>query len=410
MPLISIFSGIFSNTEPVVSSLIDRTGYQMVTDDMIITHAAGISEFDKKKLRHVFTSDSSGFNPFTLEKERAIAYLKLAVADMLKSDDTIFKGYTGLLIPQSINHVLRVCLIANKDLRLALAKKDSHLSSSDACQIMAVQDQNRAIWTNHLFSVTDPWYPDLYDIIVPMDKTFPQGAAELIADHLSHEAIRKNDQTLKALEDFQMEVTIETVLLDAGHHVDVSVCEKSVQLTITQPVLMLNRVEEELHTIVNQITDVQSINIHIAAPKNDADLIFPPNDHEAAPKVLLVDDEREFVQTLSNRLKIRNMGSTIAYDGESALEIVSKDEPEVLILDLKMPGIDGIEVLRQVKQSQPEIEVIVLTGHGSEQDKKTCLELGAFAFLQKPVDIDVLSQTLKAAHKRAETSSQKQTP
>jgi DNA-binding NtrC family response regulator len=77
-----------------------------------------------------------------------------------------------------------------------------------------------------------------------------------------------------------------------------------------------------------------------------------------------------------------------------------EDEPEVMILDLKMPGIDGIEVLKRVKQTRPEIEVIILTGHGSEEDRRTCLELGAFAYLQKPVDIDRLTETLKQANEK----------
>jgi two-component system, OmpR family, response regulator CpxR len=65
-----------------------------------------------------------------------------------------------------------------------------------------------------------------------------------------------------------------------------------------------------------------------------------------------------------------------------------------------MPGIDGIEVLKRVKQTRPEIEVIILTGHGSEQDRTTCLELGAFAYLQKPVDIELLTDTLKKANEQ----------
>jgi len=71
-----------------------------------------------------------------------------------------------------------------------------------------------------------------------------------------------------------------------------------------------------------------------------------------------------------------------------------------MILDLKMPGIDGIEVLRKVKATKPGIEVIILTGHGSEADRKVCMELGAFAYLHKPVDIDLLSQTLKQANQK----------
>jgi len=113
-----------------------------------------------------------------------------------------------------------------------------------------------------------------------------------------------------------------------------------------------------------------------------------------------VDDEREFVQTLSERLLMRDMGSAVAYDGESALEVAREDEPDVMILDLKMPGIDGIEVLRRVKSTQPEIEVIILTGHGSEADEKICMQLGAFAYLQKPVDVEELSATIKRANEK----------
>lgn len=117
-------------------------------------------------------------------------------------------------------------------------------------------------------------------------------------------------------------------------------------------------------------------------------------------KVLLVDDEKEFVQTLSERLQMRDMGTAVVLDGKSALDLVHTDAPEVMIIDLKMPGTDGMEVLKQVKRTNPRIEVIVLTGHGSEQDKKRCMDLGAFTYMQKPVDINVLSLSLKKAHEK----------
>ncbi len=115
-------------------------------------------------------------------------------------------------------------------------------------------------------------------------------------------------------------------------------------------------------------------------------------------KILLVDDEKEFVQTLAERLQMRNMGAAVVYDGPSALELICSDVPEIMIIDLKMPGMDGIGVLKQVKKTRPEIEVIVLTGHGSEQDKQTCMEMGAFAYMQKPVDINLLSDSLAKAY------------
>ena len=105
-------------------------------------------------------------------------------------------------------------------------------------------------------------------------------------------------------------------------------------------------------------------------------------------------------QTLSERLVMRDMGPAVVYDGESALNLIKEDEPDVMILDLKMPDIDGLEVLRKVKQTRPEIEVIILTGHGNEADRKLCMELGAFAYLQKPLDINVLSDTIQKANEK----------
>jgi DNA-binding response OmpR family regulator len=150
---------------------------------------------------------------------------------------------------------------------------------------------------------------------------------------------------------------------------------------------------------VSGLPDVKSVETQVGSDFHQAD-IYRKFDFQTPSKVLLVDDEREFVQTLSERLTMRDMGSAVAYDGESALKMAREEEPEVMILDLKMPGIDGIEVLRRIKDTQPEIEVIILTGHGSETDRKICMDLGAFAYLQKPVDIDVLSDTLKKANEK----------
>lgn len=97
---------------------------------------------------------------------------------------------------------------------------------------------------------------------------------------------------------------------------------------------------------------------------------------------------------------MRDMGTAVVYDGEEALSALKEEEPEVMVLDLKMPGIDGLEVLRRVKKEHPNVEVIVLTGHGSKEIERTCLEMGACAYLEKPVDIDVLTQTMKDAYKR----------
>jgi DNA-binding NtrC family response regulator len=117
-------------------------------------------------------------------------------------------------------------------------------------------------------------------------------------------------------------------------------------------------------------------------------------------KVLMVDDEEDFVKTLSERMQMRDLESDVALSGEQALQRVAEDIPDVMVLDLKMPGIDGLEVLRRVKQLYPNIPVVILTGHGSEKDEHEARRLGAFDYLQKPVDIEKLIQTLRKAYKR----------
>ena len=116
-------------------------------------------------------------------------------------------------------------------------------------------------------------------------------------------------------------------------------------------------------------------------------------------KVLLVDDEEKFVEALSERLQMRDMENETVYDGEEALSFVDDREPDVMVLDLKMPGIDGMEVLRRVKKKFPAIQVIILTGHGTDRDEEESRRIGVFDYLKKPVDIELLVSRIKAAHK-----------
>ena len=115
-------------------------------------------------------------------------------------------------------------------------------------------------------------------------------------------------------------------------------------------------------------------------------------------KVLLVDDEEEFVQSLAERIRIRELGSDVALNGEEALAKLEEKLPDVMILDFKMPGIDGLTVLEQVKKAYPGVQVIMLTAHGTPEIEKKARELGAFDYLQKPVAIDKLTKVIEKAY------------
>ena len=114
-------------------------------------------------------------------------------------------------------------------------------------------------------------------------------------------------------------------------------------------------------------------------------------------KVLLVDDEKEFVTALAERLELRGLQVSVAMDGESALSHLETDLPQAVVLDLKMPGLGGLEVLKRIKAQDLHIPVILLTGHGSMQEVKEGMALGAFDHLIKPIDISVLMEKIQQA-------------
>ena len=112
-------------------------------------------------------------------------------------------------------------------------------------------------------------------------------------------------------------------------------------------------------------------------------------------RVLLVDDEEEFASALAERLELRRFVVQLAFNGEQALGKLQDQEPDFVVLDLKMPGMDGMEVLRRVRKHHPRVAVVILTGHGSEKDRDEALRLGAYAYLQKPVQIDQLVRLIQ---------------
>jgi DNA-binding NtrC family response regulator len=124
-------------------------------------------------------------------------------------------------------------------------------------------------------------------------------------------------------------------------------------------------------------------------------------------KVLIVDDEKDFVEMLALRLKEEGEKVTPAYSGKECLDVLEKAEIDVVILDIKMPGMDGIDTLREIKRRFPLVEVIMLTGHGSTETAVQGMKLGAFDYLLKPADFNDLTSKLENARKRKEAQEER---
>ncbi|MGD8867094.1 MAG: response regulator [Gemmatimonadales bacterium] len=119
-------------------------------------------------------------------------------------------------------------------------------------------------------------------------------------------------------------------------------------------------------------------------------------------RVLIVDDEAELVSALEERLNLRGFAASGVTTGAEALSLLAETPFDVVLLDLKMPGLGGLEVIRRIKEERPDLKVILLTGWGSEEDAKKGKELGAFDYLMKPVKISDLVRALLAAGDREE--------
>jgi len=117
-------------------------------------------------------------------------------------------------------------------------------------------------------------------------------------------------------------------------------------------------------------------------------------------RILLVDDEKDFVEMLSLRLTEEGQRVTPAHSGQECLEILKEKEIDVVILDIKMPGMDGMETLREIKRLYPLVEVIMLTGHGTVETAVDGMKMGAFDYLVKPSNFQDLQEKLAAAQKR----------
>jgi DNA-binding NtrC family response regulator len=117
-------------------------------------------------------------------------------------------------------------------------------------------------------------------------------------------------------------------------------------------------------------------------------------------KLLLVDDEEDFISALAERLRIRNYDTKLATSGEAAMLMIQQERPDIVLLDLKMPGMGGMETLKQIKAKDPSIDVIMVTGSVDSKVGESATSAGAAGHLVKPFDIKHLTEKIQDARKK----------
>lgn len=401
MPIITIFSASFCGQDAVARGVAETLGCRIIGDEALEA-AAGRFGVPRDRLIRAMGGAPTVFNSFTHDKEKQIAYIRAGVAQILLEDNIVLNGMAALAAPAGVRHILRVCLTAAKEFREAEAVKSALAASDrDAAKLIKKDDHEAAQWAADLHKKS-PWDKTLFDIKIPMNSTSVEQAVALICENAQLDVVKATPESHQAAADNALAAEVLVQLAREGHFdVDVTVKDGNVTIIINKHVLRLDNLAKELKTAASKIPGVKNVDAKAGPDFYRAD-IYRRQNFELPQKVLLVDDEAEYVQTLSERLQMRDFGTAVAFNGEEAMSLAASDEPEVMVLDLRMPGIDGMEVLRRLKRERPEIEVIILTGHGTEKDRELAMELGAFAYLEKPVDIDKLSQTMKDAYKKVQ--------
>lgn len=400
MPVVSLFHGAFCQEKAVADALAAAVNLTVVTDEACIREAGARSGLGPAAVARAFAAKVSVFDRFTHETNHALAWLRLVLAERLaESDALLMLGGCALLPPRAIGHILRACLIADAPARRRLAAEAGH-DAQAARKLLAEADADRAAFAVRATGTADPWDPMLFDMVLPMDKLPPAAAVDCLIGHLGDAAVQPTEASRAAAADFLLAAKVQTALAAKGHDVRVSAHDGLASLTIERKVLLLSSLERELRAIAEAVPGVADVLVKVGKGFYQSD-IYRRADFDMPSRVLLVDDERDFVQTLSDRLSLRQIGVHAVFDGETALAAVAGEAPDVLVLDLRLPGLNGVEALRRAKAARPELEVVVLSGAAGPGERQTCLELGAFAVMDKPADVDALAEVLRQAGKKA---------
>jgi len=398
MSILSIFNGTYCFGVEIANQLADKLQYTLVKEDDLLVEVSNQYNISVKKLKSALYEDPSVFNEFTHEKERALTYIKFEIAKLIQRDSIVLQGFSAHLIPKELSSVLRVCIISDIEHRIKVAAKIQSGKKINHSDILK-EDAPLNNLTTHLFS-KKLWDSQLYDIMIPIDKRLEAEAINIVMENIQKDVVKTSEKSKLEMEDFLTAALTQKTLSQNGHEVNVTCKDMVITITIEKYVLRLKHLEDELRKIAMTVKGVRGVEIKAGKNFRSDGSVYKKFDSLLPSKVLLVDDERDFAQTLSKRLQLRDVGSVAVFGGEEALSFIKQDEPEVIVLDLSMPGIDGLEVLKRVKSENPDIEVIVLTGHGTDKDKAIAMELGAFRYLQKPVEIDMLTQIMKEAYNK----------
>ncbi|MFP4529467.1 MAG: cytidylate kinase family protein, partial [Candidatus Kapaibacterium sp.] len=339
MPVVSLLTTPYCNGQGIAQELAAEQNLRLVKDD-IVNQISVDYDVPIDKLLEAINGSNKFFAMNSRDRRKFIFYIKERVAAEVAKNNCIIAGFTSLMVPRNISHVLKVCLTGDINFRIDNAINRTNLNAKAARDLIKEIDQKLFNWSNFIYK-TNPWDAHLYDIVIPAHKKTPDEITSMISVNLAQDVINESSASVQQAKDFELAARVNAQLAREGHDVDVSARGAHITVMLRKYYLRLEHHKQELRDIVMKLDGVKSVEVKMG-PSFNMPFMHIPVDFEVPNKTLLVDDEKEFVETLSERLKTRNIASVVAYDGQSALESIRRDKPDVMVLDLKMPGMGGM--------------------------------------------------------------------
>jgi len=393
MSVVAIVSESHCSGEEIAGQVADRLGYSLVGREVFDTVAAKF-DISIDKVRRAMSGERTLLNAFTRDYERSVVYVRAVLSQMLVQQYFVYHGVASRLIPRSITHVLRVGVVGEKPFRVEAAVAAGGCDEVEARRRIEKSDERRSVWARQHLG-RGFWEPDFYDLLIPRPGKTVDEAVEIILEAITRTALLPTDRSIAAQLDFLLSARVNVALLERGlHFSDVTADNGKVVVKVRTKRAPAGSLGRTVHAL-RQEHRLDEARETCRSVKGVREVTVVPTAMDLG--TLLVDDERDYVVTLSERLGMRNIASDVAFDGRQALDSVKTEEPAVIVLDLRMPGMDGIDVLKRIRRDHPRVHVIVVTGHGTEEDEEQARALGAFDYLRKPVDITTLAARITEA-------------
>ncbi|MBU1071883.1 cytidylate kinase-like family protein, partial [bacterium] len=247
MAIISIFSGVYCHGEAIADAVCRRLGWDRI-DDELLDLASGRSGVSADRLASVMYGPPPFFNRLTREREKNLASLRCALAELVQRDDLVCHGYAGLLLPRRIAHVLQVCAIANTDYRIEVARETGGLSRAEAQKAIVEEDARRRRWTRWILD-RDPYAGNMYDVVLAMQDTTVDAAVDIVEDSVHKPSVRTTDASRRAAADFLLAARVQQVLAARGYDVEADAADGDVVIGINKPVMRMGSLGRKLEAL-----------------------------------------------------------------------------------------------------------------------------------------------------------------